>query len=191
MATRPARARRCRPDRRRHRAGRLVPPGPSAQRRRLRHARRGCAASGLLGDDHQASSQPPRRSAPQLRSAHHRNPAATSRPSDQGVLRAAPRRGQDRPRDPSLRQARHRPQALPHPRALTANRSVLSREGAVTRPGALHPLGRRPARGGAPAWSVLGAVRRTETSLMMSCAVSSPSRTESIVSLMARGRRRR
>lgn len=78
------------PHRRRHSARRLVPPGPSAQRRRLRHARRSRATPGLIRDDHPTPPQPARRPAPQLRPAHRRHPATAPRPRHEGLLRAPP-----------------------------------------------------------------------------------------------------
>ena len=106
----------------RHRAGQrrprhrqLLPPRPLPSRRRLRQTRRHQPDRSLQRPDHPPPAQPRRRPRPQPRHPHHRHHPDPRRPRHPRLPHPAARRRQDRPRDPPLPQALHRPAALPNP----------------------------------------------------------------------------
>ena len=95
----------------------LVTPRAPARRRRIRHARRISAHTGLVRADDPLPAQPRRRPPAQLRAAHHRPHPPQARPRHPRLRRPPRRRREDAARDQALPQALRRATPLPNPRS--------------------------------------------------------------------------
>ena len=104
------------------------PPRKVPVRGNIRRPGRGQPAAGIIRQDHPAPAQPLRRPRAQPRPARHRQLAHAPPCGDQGLPGPAPRRAENRSRDPPLPQALRSPATVPHHgdslRHLTTHRSV-------------------------------------------------------------------
>lgn len=91
----------------------LVPPRQDPLRSRVRDALRNRTHPRVLRDDHPTPTEPVRRPPAQPRPAHHHLDPSPPRPPHPRLHRTPPRPRQDRPRDPTLPQALHRPRPVP------------------------------------------------------------------------------